>query len=349
VGRPIRKNLLDFTHDADAPGNKKFKALRQHYGGGDHGRAMEQRFWQLNCLIAKADGCRLDLSRLYVRSSLIEDLDLSGADFDEFIAFLSDPDRCSLLLKKDGAIWTERLQEELALANDAREAERKRKETERERRRQRKEGVVTHLSGGKPTLSRGNPAENSIVTRDTPRTETVVRGTVLSSPVPSLPVQSGGRDAPPSSASPSEPQEKELYTKVDNRIREEITPMWTELREIHRKATGGAELRLTDSEMSELLALFRQHDGPSVVAAYRAHQAKKPGKAFKYFLEDFPEYFAKAPKPAAPPPPRCAYCGADAAPDGKGHTATCNRPGNANGLPPPDAPDDFDDSFPEAT
>jgi hypothetical protein len=156
-------------------------------------------------------------------------------------------------------------------------------------------------------------------------------------------------NAAPSSAPPSEPQKNGNATKVDDLIREEGGPMMFELQEIHRKATGGVELKLTDGEMSELLSLFRQHAGPSVVSAYRAHQAKKPGKAFKYFLEDFPEYFAKAPKPTGPPPPHCDYCGADAAPDGKGHTATCNRPGNANGLPPPDAPDDFDDSFPEAT
>lgn len=123
-------------------------------------------------------------------------------------------------------------------------------------------------------------------------------------------------------------------------------PMMFELQEIHRKATQGAALKLTDGEMSNLLALFRQHDGPSVIAAYRLHQAEKPGKAFCFFLKDFAEYFARAPKPTAPPPVRCAYCQADVDASGKGHTATCNRPGNPNGLTPPDT---FDDNFPEAS
>jgi hypothetical protein len=157
-------------------------------------------------------------------------------------------------------------------------------------------------------------------------------------------VMKGGRGTtPPSQASPSEPQEKESSTKADNRIPEEITPMMFELQEIHRKAARGAELKLTDGEMGDLLALFRQHDGPSVIAAYRLHQAEKPGRAFCFFLKDFAEYFARAPKPAGPPPPHCAYCGADGA-----HTASCNRPGNPNGLASP-APDTFDDSFPEAS
>lgn len=106
--------------------------------------------------------------------------------------------------------------------------------------------------------------------------------------------------------------------------------MMFEMQEIHRKATGGAELKLTNGEMSDLLQLFRKHDGPSVVKAYRFHQAEKPGKAFGFFLKDFAEYFARAPKPAEPPPPECKYCGAHG-----GHIPSCNRPGNEAGLPFP--------------
>ena len=141
--------------------------------------------------------------------------------------------------------------------------------------------------------------------------------------------------APPVSASPPEPQEKEVSTKVDNRIPEESMPIMFELQEIYRRVTHGETLKLSDGEMSALLELFRRHDGPSVVAAYKLHQAKKPGKAFEYFLQDFPEYIAKAPRPAAPPPLHCDHCGADVDAKGKGHTATCNRPGNGNGLPAP--------------
>jgi hypothetical protein len=163
------------------------------------------------------------------------------------------------------------------------------------------------------------------------------------------PQEGAAHQAPPISATPSEPQEKGLSTKVDNRIPEESTPMMFELQEIYRKTTHGETLKLSDDEMSSLLELYRRHDGPSVVAAYRLHQAKKPGKAFEYFLQDFGEYIAKAPKPAAPPPLHCEHCGADVGANGKGHTATCNRPGNPNGLAPPAPPDDFDDDFPEAT
>ena len=74
--------------------------------------------------------------------------------------------------------------------------------------------------------------------------------------------------------------------------------MIVELMEIHKKATG-VPLLITDDDMPRLLSLFRQYDGPSVVAAYRIHQKEKPGKELRWFLKDFAEYHAKAEKQKA--------------------------------------------------
>ena len=347
MGRPIQNSLLSFNHDAAASENPKLMALRARYGWEGQGR-----FWTLNELIARADGCRIDLGRAVLKLGIAQKLGLSETDFDALVAFLSDPQQCGLLEQDGSEIWTKRTQEELQSVNEWRELERVRKNRHRDRVEKAREGVVTRNSIGQLPLSRGIPTEKGSFPPDSPGTKELSGEPLLSSPLLTststststseggLPDNSArtGSPPPPLSASPAT-QEKGLSTKVDT-VKGD-SPMMIELQEIYRKATKGAgELRLSDGEMSELLALFRKHDGPSVVAAYRLHQEKKPGKEFKYFLEDFPQYFAKAPRQPGPPLPRCDYCGADGA-----HTAMCNRPGNGNGLP---APDNFEDDFPEA-
>lgn len=82
--------------------------------------------------------------------------------------------------------------------------------------------------------------------------------------------------------------------------------MIPDLMEIHRRITG-ASLAINEQDMTRLLALFRRHDGHTIVSAYRLCQEEKPGKAFRFFLEDFPGYLARI--RAAPDSGRCPECG----------------------------------------
>jgi hypothetical protein len=126
MGRPRKNNLEYFSHEADAWDNDRFAALRAHYGG-ETGYAMEARFWHLNCLIAKADNCRLDLNPTFKRPRVAENLGLSLAAFNDFITFLADIDACGLLHDDSGVLWTERTQANLDDLNKLREAGRDRK------------------------------------------------------------------------------------------------------------------------------------------------------------------------------------------------------------------------------
>ena len=152
-----------------------------------------------------------------------------------------------------------------------------------------------------------------------------------------------GRDGiehPPFSAPPA--LQERPYTKVDNLI-QESNPMIVELLQIHLKATG-VELKIPADEMADLLALFRKHDGKSVIAAYRLCQAEKPGNAFKFFLSDFAKWYAKSRQPVKPPEdPACGECHIA----GGAHALSCSHHPDAAQSPAP--PDDFEDDFPEAS
>jgi hypothetical protein len=127
VGRPLKNNILYFAHDADAWRHFKFQALRAHYGP-EKGWAMEGRFWALNCMIATADGCRLDIKKAFTRCGIAQNLSLSLEEFDEFIAFLSDYEACGLIQKEGDTVSTERCDDELGHFNKSRNRERDRKQ-----------------------------------------------------------------------------------------------------------------------------------------------------------------------------------------------------------------------------
>jgi hypothetical protein len=142
--------LLYFSHDTNASEHPKLLALRAHYGG-DRGRAMEQRFWQLNGMIAASSKCRLNITAGFSKPQIAQKLELTLAEFGDFIAFLADPDRCDLIHYKDGLIWTDRVDEELQHYQESNEKERKRKQEERDR----KKGDQLELSSpaGQPPFS----------------------------------------------------------------------------------------------------------------------------------------------------------------------------------------------------
>jgi hypothetical protein len=123
AGRPRKNNLLYFTHDCDAFESPKFVALRARFGWPAEGR-----FWALNGMIGRADGCRLDLSKPFIRCSIAEKLGMTMSDFDEFVAFLADPKLCDLLQNDDGILWTDRTKEELEELTKARDADYRRKQ-----------------------------------------------------------------------------------------------------------------------------------------------------------------------------------------------------------------------------
>jgi hypothetical protein len=191
MARPIRDNLLSFEHDSDAFEHPKFMALRARFGWEGDGR-----FWALNSIIAHSNGCRLDISRPFVKAGIVQKLGMTEQDFDAFVAFLVDPQLCGLIQSEHGTLWTDRTQGELKRAAWWRESDRQRKEAERETAVRRKTTIVRPLSGGKPELSGGSPAENPSNPPDKTRKTgfsglpscPVPSGTVLSGTVPSGPV-----------------------------------------------------------------------------------------------------------------------------------------------------------------
>jgi len=146
AGRPRKNNLLYFTHDCDAFESPKFVALRARFGWPAEGR-----FWALNGMIGRADGCRLDLSKPFIRCSIAEKLGMAMSEFDEFVAFLADPKLCDLLHNDDGILWTDRTKEELEELTKARDADYRRKQA------------------GKSNSPGGIPPENSIVRPESDR------------------------------------------------------------------------------------------------------------------------------------------------------------------------------------
>ena len=125
MGRPRKNNLDYFSYEWNAGESLRFAALHAHYGG-DHGFAMEARFWRLNGYIAHADGCHLDLNLDFVRPGIAQKLGLTVDEFNEFIAFLANPKLCGLIHEDNGTVWTERTQSNLEDLNRARETDRKR-------------------------------------------------------------------------------------------------------------------------------------------------------------------------------------------------------------------------------
>lgn len=135
MARPRKSGILYFSHDADASESPKFCALRGHFGWEGEGR-----FWALNGMIARAEGCKLNLKRGFVKAAIAEKLSLSLSEFDAFIAFLSDLQECSLLHNDDGIIWTDRCAEEYEEVIRSREEDRSRK----------RRGKPTYPSGIQP-------------------------------------------------------------------------------------------------------------------------------------------------------------------------------------------------------
>jgi hypothetical protein len=122
------KTSLDwFKHESGASDSPKFVALR----ASPYGWAGEGRFWALNCLIAQAGDCRLDLRRKFLKPTIATKLGLTLGDLEAFLVALRDD--FDLVHYEDGVLWTERTQEDLAALIPAREAAKERRERKKPR------------------------------------------------------------------------------------------------------------------------------------------------------------------------------------------------------------------------
>ena len=120
----IKDNIGFFSHETDADENRKILILRGVYGGLE-GWAMVAKFWALNCLIGKANGCRLDLNQKGERARVARYLDLSLKELEEYLSILRD--EAELIRDEGGVIWTEQTQEDLDRARQGRTSARERK------------------------------------------------------------------------------------------------------------------------------------------------------------------------------------------------------------------------------
>lgn len=125
----MKTNLRYYPHRTDAHRHEKFKMLRAILGSGAEGWAAEGRFWALNNLIAEADECKLDLSKIRSRAVVAEELSMTLPEFEKFVSVLKSPD-VELLTEIAENIYTTRKVEEVYLAtSQEREKARERKST----------------------------------------------------------------------------------------------------------------------------------------------------------------------------------------------------------------------------
>lgn len=123
----MKTNLNYYSRRVDAYRHPKFKTLRVTYGGGTEGWAAEGRFWALNDIIAEAEMCQLDLSKLRNKATIAEALGMSFDELDHFIEVLSGPDIELLFEIEPGIFSTKKVRETLDTVLVEREKARNRK------------------------------------------------------------------------------------------------------------------------------------------------------------------------------------------------------------------------------
>jgi hypothetical protein len=121
----MKNNLDYFAHYTDSYFDGKFLILRAYYGGGEKAWAMEARFWALNCIIAKSENCRLDLTSKRKRAEVVQALGLSLQELDEFLTVLTD--EAELVDNSDGVYTTAQTQEDLERAMAIRNGQKERR------------------------------------------------------------------------------------------------------------------------------------------------------------------------------------------------------------------------------
>lgn len=121
----MKNNIGFFTTEIEALDERRHLILRAYYGG-DKGWAMESRFYGLQCLLGRAEGCRLDLSQKGEKARIARALELSLVDLEEFLNVLKT--EAELLQEENGRVWVKEIDEDLERAMAARvEASNRRK------------------------------------------------------------------------------------------------------------------------------------------------------------------------------------------------------------------------------
>jgi hypothetical protein len=110
----MKNDLPWFKHYNDARNHPKMKALRGRFGPTGYGH-----FWMFNEIISEAPDARLDLSRKINLLATAEELGLELPAFEEFLAFLSDPE-IDLVNYSEGIVTTDQTQEDYAVVEGTR-------------------------------------------------------------------------------------------------------------------------------------------------------------------------------------------------------------------------------------
>jgi hypothetical protein len=110
----VKQNIEYYQHYTDADKHPKFKMLRIKYGWAGDGK-----FWALNNRIADADGCKIDTTKKYNMATIANDLEFSMDELQQFIEYLHS--ECELIIKENGYITTEIVQENLNKVSKKRE------------------------------------------------------------------------------------------------------------------------------------------------------------------------------------------------------------------------------------
>ena len=121
----MKNNLNYYQHYCDSHNHWKFKLLRSALGWSAEGR-----FWALNNMIANSSDCILKLNNKKIRACVINELNLTEEDFNNFIKILTED--CELIINIDGSITTEIVRDNLREVNKQREASRRRKQKAQE-------------------------------------------------------------------------------------------------------------------------------------------------------------------------------------------------------------------------
>lgn len=120
----MKNNLDRYPRSVDSWQHWKFKVLRKVYGWAGEGK-----FWALNDMIAKSDGCVMDLSSDTKRKAIAADIDFTLAEFSEFLTYLEGD--CELIIWEGDGIRTGIVSETLDHVNTHRKRERTKKQVSR--------------------------------------------------------------------------------------------------------------------------------------------------------------------------------------------------------------------------
>lgn len=115
----MKNNIEYFRHYTDSIENPKLITLRVKFGWEGDGR-----YWALLSIIARQEGCWLDLNQDYQSEAVAAQLNMVRAEFGELLEYLV---VSALVIRENNRITTPEMQETLKILNVEREKARQRK------------------------------------------------------------------------------------------------------------------------------------------------------------------------------------------------------------------------------